>query len=214
MKKTAIAIVEDNSDIRSAMEQIIQMSNECTLVCSCINGEDAIQTIPNYSPDVVLMDINLGGIDGIECVKILKQSNPNALFMMCTVLEEDEKIFKALSAGANGYMIKKTAPSKMLESIKELCNGGAPMSSIIARKVVNIFQQKNDLGLDAKYEMLASLSAREKGVLDLLAKGFLYKEIGEQLYLSAETVKKHVYHIYDKLHVRNRVEAINIYFKR
>jgi DNA-binding NarL/FixJ family response regulator len=214
MKKTSIAIVEDNSDIRNALELIIAMSDEYNLVCSCINGEEALETIPDYSPEVVLMDINLGGVDGIECVRILKQSNPKTLFMMCTVLEEDEKIFHALSAGANGYMLKKTAPSKMLEAIKELCNGGAPMSSIIARKVVNIFQQKNNLGLGVNIEMIASLSTREKGVLDLLAKGFLYKEIGEELGLSAETVKKHLYHIYDKLHVRNRVEAINVYLKR
>jgi DNA-binding NarL/FixJ family response regulator len=214
MKKTSIAIVEDNSDIRNALELIIGMSDAHTLVCSCINGEEALLTIPDYSPDVVLMDINLGGIDGIECVRILKQSFPKTLFMMCTVLEEDEKIFHALSAGANGYILKKTAPSKMLEAIKELCDGGAPMSSIIARKVVNIFQQKKEFGLEANFEMIASLTPREKGVLDLLAKGFLYKEIGDQLDLSAETIKKHLYHIYDKLHVRNRIEAINVYLKR
>jgi DNA-binding NarL/FixJ family response regulator len=214
MKKTSIAIVEDNKDIREALELIIGMCDEYKLVCSCINGEEALINLPDYSPDVVMMDINLGGINGIECVRILKQSNPGTLFMMCTVLEEDEKIFEALSAGANGYMLKKTAPSKMLEAIKELCNGGAPMSGIIARKVVNVFQQKNDLALGANFEMIASLSPREKGVLDLLSKGFLYKEIGDQLELSTETIKKHLYRIYNKLHVRNRVEAINVYLKR
>jgi DNA-binding NarL/FixJ family response regulator len=214
MKKITIAIVEDNSDIRKALEQIVAMTEKLNLVCSCINGEEALITIPDYSPDVVLMDINLGGIDGIECVRILKESNPKTLFMMCTVLEEDEKIFNALSAGANGYMLKKTAPSKMLDAIYELFDGGAPMSSVIARKVVNVFQQKNDLGLKANFEMVATLSKREKAVLDLLAKGFQYKEIGDQLFVSAETVKKHVNSIYDKLHVRNRVEAVNVYLKR
>lgn len=214
MEKITIAIVEDNSDIRNALEQVVSMSDKLNLVCSCINGEEALITIPDYSPDVVLMDINLGGIDGIECVRILKQSNPKTLFMICTVLEEDEKIFHALSAGANGYILKKTAPSKMLDAIFELCDGGAPMSSIIAKKVVNVFQQKTDFILESNFEIVATLSNREKGVLDLLAKGLLYKEIGEQLYLSAETVKKHVNSIYNKLHVRNRVEAINVYLKR
>jgi DNA-binding NarL/FixJ family response regulator len=137
-----VAIVEDNNDIRHALEQIIEMSEGYELCCSCINGEEALAVIPYANPRVVLMDINLGGIDGIECVRILKESNPEILFMMCTVLEQDEKIFEALTAGASGYILKKTTPSKLLEAIKELSEGGAPMSSQIARKVVAAFQQK------------------------------------------------------------------------
>ncbi len=210
-----IAIVEDNNDIRHALEQIIEMSEGYELSCSCINGEEALVSIPYSRAKVVLMDINLGGIDGIECVRILKESNPEILFMMCTVLEQDEKIFEALTAGASGYILKKTTPSKLLEAIKELSEGGSPMSSQIARKVVAAFQQKAPVVTNTSApDALDVLSKREKEILEMLSKGLLYKEIAEKLYLSAETVKKHVYHIYEKLHVSNRVEAANRYFGR
>ena len=212
-----VAIVEDNNDIRNALEQIIEMSKGYELACSCINGEEALELIPEANPKVVLMDINLGsGIDGIECVRILKESHPEILFMMCTVLEEDEKIFEALTAGASGYILKKTAPVKMLEAIKELRDGGAPMSSQIARKVVAAFQHKPAVleTSPVQQDHLESLTRREKEILEMLAKGLLYKEIAEQLYISAETVKKHVYHVYEKLHVSNRIEAVNRYFGR
>jgi DNA-binding NarL/FixJ family response regulator len=210
-----VAIVEDNNDIRHALEQIIEMSEGYELCCSCINGEEALAVIPYANPRVVLMDINLGGIDGIECVRILKESNPEILFMMCTVLEQDEKIFEALTAGASGYILKKTTPSKLLEAIKELSEGGAPMSSQIARKVVAAFQQKAPVAVSTPaFESLDVLSKREKEILQMLSKGLLYKEIADQMYISAETVKKHVYHIYEKLHVSNRVEAVNRYFGR
>jgi DNA-binding NarL/FixJ family response regulator len=212
-----VAIVEDNSDIRHALEQIIEMSNGYELACSCINGDEALVLIPDSNAKVVLMDINLGdGIDGIECVRILKESHPEILFMMCTVLEEDEKIFEALTAGASGYILKKTAPNKMLEAIKELTDGGAPMSSQIARKVVAAFQHKPAVleTSPVKQDHLEALSRREKEILEMLAKGLLYKEIADQLYISPETVKKHVYHVYEKLHVSNRIEAVNRYFGR
>lgn len=157
------------------------------------------------------MDINLGGMSGIECVKLLKPNHQDILFMMCTVYEEDEKIFEALAAGANGYILKKTAPSKLLEAIRELADGGAPMSSQIARKVVAAFQEKTNTTTDAK---LDTLSNRELEILELLAKGMLYKEISAKLGIAQETVRKHVYHIYEKLHVNNRVEAVNKYFGR
>jgi DNA-binding NarL/FixJ family response regulator len=162
------------------------------------------------------MDINLGsGMNGIECVGLLKESNPEILFMMCTVLEEDEKIFEALTAGASGYILKKTAPAKLLEAIKELSEGGAPMSSQIARKVVAAFQHKSPAEqLPHPADPLEVLSKREKETLEMLAKGLLYKEIGEKLFISAETVKKHVYRIYEKLHVSNKVEAVNRFFGR
>ena len=212
-----VAIVEDNSDIRHALEQIIEMSNGYELACSCINGDEALVLIPDSNAKVVLMDINLGdGIDGIECVRILKESHPEILFMMCTVLEEDEKIFEALTAGASGYILKKTAPNKMLEAIKELTDGGAPMSSQIARKVVAAFQHRPAVleTSPAKQDHLEALSRREKEILEMLAKGLLYKEIADQLYISPETVKKHVYHVYEKLHVTNRIEAVNRSFGR
>lgn len=212
----SVAIVEDNHDIRHALEQIIEMSDGYELSCSCINAEEALVLIPAQHPTVVLMDINLGsGMNGIECVSLLKESNPEILFMMCTVLEEDEKIFEALSAGASGYILKKTAPAKLLEAIKELSEGGAPMSSQIARKVVAAFQHKVPAEqLPHPADPLEALSKRERETLEMLSKGLLYKEIGEKLFISAETVKKHVYRIYEKLHVTNKVEAVNRFFGR
>ncbi len=214
-----VCIVDDNQDIRSALEQIIQMSEHCLLLGSFSTAEDAIYKIPMLKPNVVLMDINLDeGGSGIECVRKLKPENPEILFMMCTVYEEDEKIYEALTAGANGYILKKTPPGKLLEAIKELYEGGAPMSSLIARKVVAAFRQRSAEPLVTQETTAAGnirvLSAREKEILELLSRGLVYKEIAAQLFISAETVRKHVYHIYEKLHVNNRVEAVNKFFGR
>jgi len=213
MNDITICIVDDNKDIRSALEQIIIMSDGYELLGSFSSADEALEEIPALKPKIVLMDINLGeGENGIQCVRQLKSEYPEILFMMCTVYEDDEKIFEALSAGASGYILKKTAPHKLLEAIRELQDGGAPMSSQIARKVVAAFQQKP--GGAAATETLNLLSNREKEILELLAKGMLYKEIAASLYISQETVRKHVYHIYEKLHVNNRVEAINKFFGR
>jgi len=208
----SVAIVEDNNDIRQALEQIIAMTDGYTLAGSCVNGEEAINLIPILNPAVVLMDINLGGINGIDCVRILKELYPQILFMMCTVYEEDEKIFEALSAGASGYVLKKTTPDKLLNAITELHEGGAPMSSQIASKVVAAF--KNKPAFSRNSDSLDLLSKREKEILEALSKGLLYKEIADQLFISPQTVRKHVYHIYEKLHVGNRVEAVNKFFGR
>ncbi len=207
----SVAIVEDNLDIRKALEQIINMAGGFELVCSCENGEDALIKLPIFEPHVVLMDIHLGGIDGIEVVKKLKPTCPDMLFMMCTIYEEDEKIFEALNAGASGYIIKKTAPSKLLEAIRELYEGGAPMSSQIARKVVMAFQHKPAAVTDGSLDILTK---RELEILEMLANGMVYKEIAEKINISSETVRKHVYNVYNKLHVGNRVEAVNKYFGR
>ena len=209
--KISVAIVEDNHDIRKALEEIIRMNSQFDLVCSCESGEDALIKLPIFLPNVVLMDIHLGGIDGIEVVRELKSIHPEILFMMCTVYEEDEKIFEALNAGASGYIIKKTAPSKLLDAIKELYQGGAPMSSQIARKVVSAFQQKP---VASNNESLDILTKRELEILQMLAQGHVYKEISDKLNISSETVRKHVYNVYNKLHVSNRVEAVNKYFGR
>lgn len=211
--KIPVVIVEDNNDIRQALEQIIEMSDSCELAGSCVNGEEALIRIPIIQPKVVLMDISLGGITGIEVVKELKVHHPEILFMMCTIYEDDEQLFEALSAGASGYILKKTPPGKLLEAIEELVDGGAPMSSQIARKVVAAFQNKkseknpNETALDV-------LSKREKEILEMIAKGLLYKEISDSLFISIETVRKHVRHIYDKLHVDNRIEAVNKFYGR
>lgn len=210
--RTSVAIVEDNNDIRLALEEIIDSSDNYSLAGSCSSGEEALIELPILNPKVVLMDIGLGGISGIEVVRKLKKYHPDILFMMCTVYEEDEKIFEALSSGASGYILKKTPPAKLLEGIKELLEGGAPMSSQIARKVVAAFQKKplsTTTGSD-----LDTLSRREKEILEMLSTGLLYKEIAEKLFISAETVRKHVYHTYEKLHVSNRIEAVNKFFGR
>jgi DNA-binding NarL/FixJ family response regulator len=211
-----VCIVDDNKDIRSALEQIVIMSEGYRLLASFSSAEEAIEKIPALHPQVVLMDINLGGMSGIECVRHLKPLLPDILYMMCTVYEEDEKIFEALRAGASGYILKKTAPGKLLEAIKELNEGGAPMSSQIARKVVAAFRGKPITGPQAvmEDESMKVLSNREKEILEELSKGLLYKEIASNLFISPETVRKHVYHIYEKLHVNNRVEAVNKYFGR
>jgi DNA-binding NarL/FixJ family response regulator len=211
-----VCIVDDNKDIRSALEQIIFMSEGYKMLGSFPSAEEAIEKIPSLKPMVVLMDINLGGMSGIECVRKLKPVNPDILYMMCTVYEEDEKIFEALRAGASGYILKKTAPGKLLDAIKELSEGGAPMSSQIARKVVAAFSKAKPMSSEeaSSADDIGALSNREKEILELLSKGMLYKEIANNLYISPETVRKHVYHIYEKLHVNNRVEAVNKYFGR
>jgi DNA-binding NarL/FixJ family response regulator len=161
------------------------------------------------------MDINLGTEEsGIDVVRALKPRIPDTNFMICTVYEEDEKIFEALSAGASGYILKKTPPGRMLEAIRELYEGGAPMSSQIARKVVAAFQQQQSQPSFSDPEKLNVLTTREMEILELLSKGLMYKEIASQTFLSPETVRKHVYHIYEKLHVTNRVAAVNKYYGR
>jgi DNA-binding NarL/FixJ family response regulator len=214
----SVCIVDDNKDIRSALEQIILMADGYSLVGSFADAEEALLKIPLVKPNVVLMDINLGdGESGIDCVRQLKPLHPEILFMMCTIYEEDEKIFEALTAGANAYILKKTAPGKLLEAIRELHEGGAPMSSQIARKVVNAFQGRTSpdhTGANPGGKSMSELSNRENEIIELLAKGMLYKEIAGRLFISQETVRKHVYHIYEKLHVNNRVEAINKFYGR
>lgn len=212
-KEITVAIVDDNNDLRKMLEEIISMADGYRCIGAIATADEAMRVLPILKPDVILMDINLGTIEsGIDCVRELKPLIPSTNFMMCTVYEEDEKIFEALSAGASGYILKKTTPQKMLEAISELYQGGAPMSSQIARKVVAAFSTKTDV---VKSENdLHGLSNREKQILEHLSKGMMYKEIAAELFISAETVRKHVYHIYEKLHVGNRVEAVNKYYGR
>ncbi len=217
MNKIAVCIVEDVTDIRQALEQIIELSDNCVLAGSFSSGEEALIKIPIVKPDVVLMDIGLGSTNGIDLVKELKPQHPEILYMMCTVYEEDEKIFDALRAGASGYILKKSSPSKLLDAIGELVDGGAPMSSQIALKVVNAFKDMpvaETVLSGGDNEETSVLTKKEKAVLEKLAQGLIYKEIGNELDISPETVRKHVYHIYEKLHVNNRVEAVNKFYGR
>jgi DNA-binding NarL/FixJ family response regulator len=215
------AIVDDNPAIRLALEKMIIGADGFELIGSYSDEEEASVLIPLMRPEVVLIDINLGsGGSGIDCIRKIKPDYPEILFMICTVYDDDEKIFEALCAGANGYMLKRTLPSELLRAIGEMYEGGSPMSGLIARKVVNVFQVNDSGGsgwnpLHAKNgKSLPGLSNRENEILQQLARGLLYKEIAATLYISPETVRKHVYHIYEKLHVGNRVEAINKYFRR
>lgn len=212
MKQITVCVVDDNKELRNALEEIISMSDGYKCTATIGTAEDAINQLPILQPDVVLMDINLGSAEnGIDVVRSLKPKIPGTNFMMCTVYEENEKIFEALSAGASGYILKKTDPARMLEAIRELYEGGAPMSSQIARKVVAAFQQQEQQGQIIGTN-LDSLSKRENEILELLSRGLMYKEIATQIFLSPETVRKHVYHIYEKLHVTNRVAAINKFY--
>jgi DNA-binding NarL/FixJ family response regulator len=213
MQEISVCIVDDNNELRAALEEIISMSDGYRCTGTMSSAAQAIRKLPLLNPAVVLMDINLGGGEtGIDCVRELKPGMPATNFMMCTVYEEDEKTFEALNAGASGYILKKTAPDKLLEAIRELYEGGAPMSSQIARKVVAAFQNKPPGAVQGSG--LAGLSPRENEILELLSRGLMYKEIAAALFIGQETVRKHVYHVYEKLHVSNRVEAVNKYYGR
>jgi DNA-binding NarL/FixJ family response regulator len=214
MKEITVCIVDDVSELRQALEEIVSSADGYKCLGTMSNAAEALTKIPILKPDVVLMDINLNETEsGIDCVRELKPLLPSTNFMMCTVYEDDEKIFEALSAGASGYILKKTEPPKLLESIKELHEGGAPMSSQIARKVVFAFRNK-PVSPASPANGIELLSHRERQILEELSRGLMYKEIASVLFISAETVRKHVYHIYEKLHVTNRVEAVNKYFGR
>jgi len=216
-----VSIVDDNAAIRSALEKIILSAEGLELTGSYDDGQEALILIPLVKPDVVLMDIQLGNAEsGIDCIRKLKADYPEILFMIYTVFDDDEKIFEALCAGASGYLLKKSSAAELIRAIREICEGGAPMSGPIALKVIKVFQVNDDGGLGwnplhaKKGKPISVLSKRENEILQLLATGLLYKEIAARLFISAETVRKHVYHIYEKLQVGNRVEAINKYFRR
>ncbi|MBL7732876.1 MAG: response regulator transcription factor [Chitinophagaceae bacterium] len=198
-----VAIIEDIKEIKEGLELLIDSSEGFSCIKTFATGEEAIKDLPAVCPDVVLMDINLPGINGIEAVRNLKTKCPTTQFIMSTVYEDDENIFESLKAGASGYLLKKTAPSKILDSIMEVYHGGSPMSSQIARKVIASFQQKKSI------DETDILTNREKEILKLLSKGLRYKEIAAELSISMDTVRTHTRHIYEKLQVQSRTEAIN-----
>lgn len=199
-----LAIVEDLDEVRDGLKNFISLSHDFRVLDTFSNAEDALVGLPGLKPDIVIMDINLPGMNGIECIRQVKDKSPATQFLMFTVYENDEKVFEALKAGASGYMLKNTGLVQLLESVKELYHGGSPMSANIARKLVLLFrtEQRESSRLDV-------LSSRENEILQLLAKGLLYKEIADQLSISVATVRQHIHHIYEKLHVQNRTEAIN-----
>lgn len=199
-----LAIVEDLDEVRDGLKNFISLSPEFKVLNTFKSAEDAIDELPKITPDIVIMDISLPGMNGIECIRLVKPKSPKTQFMMFTVYENDEKVFEALKAGASGYLLKNTGLVQLIESLKELYNGGSPMSANIARKLVDVFRST-----EKENQTVESLSQRENEVLQLLAKGLLYKEIADQLRISIATVRQHIHHIYEKLHVQNRTEAIN-----
>ncbi|MFC2101716.1 response regulator [Bacteroidota bacterium] len=202
--KIKVSIVEDTDEIREALRVLINGSTGFECVHVFADAEEAMNNMPANDINVVLMDINLPGMDGIGCMKALKPVMPNVQFMMCTVYDDDDHIFNALQSGASGYILKRTSPAQILEAIRDINEGGSPMSSEIARRVVNSMQKHKKPS-----EATELLTDREKEILDFLAKGYLYKEIATELFISKETVKKHIHNIYDKLHVQTRTEALN-----
>lgn len=201
----SVVIVEDNKSIQQLLKDVVESDKNYLFAGSFDNAEDAVKNIPEILPDVVLMDIGLPGMNGIEALRHLKPICPGVEFMMCTIYDEDEKVFEALEAGANSYILKRTEPEELLAAIKDLHEGGSPMSSDIARKVVQRYQKKTDLKKDY------GITKREEEILGLLAKGLIYKEVADQLFISVKTMKKHIYNIYEKLHVHSKVEAVNKY---
>ncbi len=199
-----LAIVEDLDEVRDGLKNFLALSKEFAVLDTFKTAEEALFEIPKLKPDIVIMDISLPGMNGIECIRQVKDKTPSTQFMMFTVYENDEKVFEALKAGASGYLLKNTGLVQLVESLKELYDGGSPMSANIARKLVTLFRDNQK-----RTEALEVLSGRENEILQLLAKGLLYKEIAEQISISVSTVRQHIHHIYEKLHVQNRTEAIN-----
>ncbi len=208
MHMIAVAIVEDIKEIREGLQLLIDNSDGFLCREVYANAEEAIQQLPQSQPDVVLMDINLPGISGIDCIRKIKHQCSATQFIMSTVYEDDDNIFESLKAGASGYLLKKTEPAKILEAIREVVGGGSPMSTQIARKVIASFQAKN--GIDET----EILTPKEKEILKALSKGLRYKEIAADMHISIETVRSHVRRIYEKLHVQSRTEALNKIYGR
>jgi DNA-binding NarL/FixJ family response regulator len=198
-----VAIVEDSDQVRNTLARLIDRAEGFRCIGQHPSAEEALETIPDERPDVVLMDINLPGMNGVECVRRLKPMLPGTQIMMLTVYEDTENIFNALLAGATGYLLKRTSRDELLAAIRDVHQGGSPMTTHIARKVVQSLQQKGSSPQPAE-----NLSPREQEVLDFLARGLLYKEIAENLGISYETVHTYIRRIYEKLQVRTRTEAV------
>jgi DNA-binding NarL/FixJ family response regulator len=199
---TKIAIVEDNKVIRESLTEFVHADPECRCVCACATAEEALKVFPKHEPEIVLMDIQLPNMSGIDCIAQLKQILPSVQIIMVTVYEDTERIFKALRMGACGYLLKRCAPEELISAIREVRQGGAPMSREIARKVIASFQEPATAATEVE-----DLTAREREILELLASGFPNKEIADRVGLTDGTVRWHLRHVYNKLHVRSRTEA-------
>lgn len=204
----SVSIVEDNDQLRATLARVISRAEGFRCLSQHPNAEAALQALPQERPEVVLMDINLPGMNGVECVRRLKQVAPGTQVLMLTVYEDTENIFNALAAGASGYLLKRTPRAELLDAIRQVHAGGSPMTTHIARKVVQSFQRAPSA------ETTAELSTRESEVLDCLSQGLIYKEIAEKLGISYETVHTYIRRIYEKLQVRTRTEAVAKFLRR
>ena len=204
-----VALVEDQRDTRESWSRLISSFPDFTCCCTCASGEEALRVIPEEKPDVILMDVFLPKMSGIECTSRLKAMLPGTPIVMLTASDEDEILFLALESGADGYLLKRTKPAELRAALLDVLSGGAPMTSEIARHVVASFRRRGG-GLDPSI----SLTAREEETLVLLTKGYSNKEIADQLGLSVETVRSHLKNIYTKMHVRSRAEAVAHYMSK
>jgi len=203
VKIKSVVVVEDDRGLREQLVKILETAPDVKCVGAFVSAEEALPKIFEKRPDVVLMDIKLPGMSGIQCVAEIKKTVPEMQIIMVTIYEDSERIFRALKAGASGYLVKSSPPDQLLTAIRDVYKGGAPMSSHIARKVVKHFHLIGPSTKEAE-----NISPREREVLDLLSEGFIYKEIGDKLNIGAETVRTYVKNICQKMHVRSRLEAV------
>lgn len=208
-KHITVSIVDDEADLREHIAGYLTATGNIRCKSAYATGEEALKQLPQDNPDVILMDINLGDLDGIECVRRLIALMPQAQVLMLTVFEDTEQIFRALAAGASGYLLKRQPPKKLVEAIEEVCDGGSPMSAPIARKVVQSFKTVPAAGNKG-----TELSPQENAVLAGLAEGLAYKQIADQLGVSIHTVRNYIRRIYEKLHVHTRTEAVAKFLRR
>ncbi|HEY1787971.1 MAG TPA: response regulator transcription factor [Verrucomicrobiae bacterium] len=201
-----VVIVDDDEEIRGSLAALIRRASNLKLLGDYANAETALKEIPRHPPDVVLMDINLPGMKGFECVRQLKATNPEVQFLMLTVYEDSDSLFNSLKAGASGYLLKRTASSKLLEAIRDVYNGGAPMTPQLARRVVQFFSKPAE-------GALSELTPGEREFLGQLANGYAYKEIADRMKISIDTVRSYVRTVYEKLHVHSRTEAVVKYLR-
>lgn len=206
----AVYIVEDNKDFQTLLTQLLQNHHELMLAGVAATGRDAIKQISSLKPDVVLMDIGLPDMSGVDCIAQLKPMCTGTEFIAFTVSDQDEVVFEALKAGATSYLMKTTPPDELLKAIKEVYEGGSPISSDIARKVINLFSQQH--GKHKSRQDGFGISKREDEMLRHLAEGMTYQEVADKMFISLSTLKSHIYNTYEKLQVGNKVEAINKYF--
>lgn len=204
-----VSLVEDNQSIRQSLAEILESTPGFRMGNACVSGEEALRVLPANPSDVVLMDINLPRLNGIQCVRELKRCLPQTQFIMLTIEDDNQRVFESLQAGATGYLVKNVAPEKILAAIDEVHCGGSPMSSQIARMLVQTFQSNG-----SSFELGGNLTPREREILTLLTRGYRSKEVADELSIGIQTVHTHLRNIYEKLHVRSRAEAVARYLRK